>query len=304
MKNGWTGGQYSLVRVIFGLYLLVHFIHLAPWSAELFSNQGILADGRASPLLHLFPNVLALCDHPAFVTGLVITAAALSVAFAAGFHDRPAAVLLWYIWACLHGRMPLIANPALPYVGWLLLAHAFLPAAPYGSWDAQRRADPGNDWRMPESIYRVAWILMALGYTYSGYAKLISPSWLDGTALARVLDNPLARPGLARDALLTLPSGVLRLATWTALGLELGFAPLALVPRLRPLLWALLLSMHVCLIMVIDFADLSLGMVMLHLFTFDPGWVRPRATRTRDIVKGGPAVQGRCNRLSSLGLRS
>ena len=26
----------------------------------------------------------------------------------------------------------------------------------------------------------------------------------------------------------------------------------------------------------IDFADLSLGMVMLHLFTFDPAWIRRR----------------------------
>jgi hypothetical protein len=29
------------------------------------------------------------------------------------------------------------------------------------------------------------------------------------------------------------------------------------------------LAMHVGLIVLIDFADLSLGMVMLHLFTFD-----------------------------------
>jgi predicted DCC family thiol-disulfide oxidoreductase YuxK len=284
MNNGWTGGQYSLVRAVFGSYLLVHFVCLAPWAAELFSNQGVLADGRASPLLHLFPNVLALWDHPAVVTGLVIAAAALSVAFAVGFHDRPAAVLLWYIWACLHGRMPLISNPGLPYVGWLLLAHAFLPPAPYGSWAARRRADPGNGWRMPESIFLVAWILMALGYTYSGYTKLISPSWLNGTALARVLENPLARPGPVRDALLALPSGFLHLATWAALFLELSFAPLALVPRLRPLLWGLLLAMHVNLIVVIDFADLSLGMVMLHLFTFDPAWIRPRPTRAPDTV--------------------
>ena len=28
MKNGWTGGQYSLYRVIFGLYLFIHFASL------------------------------------------------------------------------------------------------------------------------------------------------------------------------------------------------------------------------------------------------------------------------------------
>jgi predicted DCC family thiol-disulfide oxidoreductase YuxK len=125
---------------------------------------------------------------------------------------------------------------------------------------------------------------MALGYSYSGYAKLISPSWLNGTALARVLENPLSRPGMVRDVILTLPEGLLRLATWGALLAELSFAPLALVPRLRPWLWGLLLLMHLSLIVLIDFADLSLGMVMLHLFTFDPAWIRPRPARAADMI--------------------
>ncbi len=284
MKNGWTGGQYSLVRAVFAAYLFVHFVQLAPWAAELFSNRGLLPDGSASPLLGLFPNVLALWDGPIFVTALVIVAAGLSLLFGAGRHDRAAAVALWYVWACLHGRMPLITNPGMAYVGWMLVAHAFLPPAPYGSWAARGRSDPANNWRMPEGIFLVAWTLMALGYSYSGYTKLISPSWLDGTALARVLDNPLARPGPVREALLALPDAVLRPSTWAALALELGFAPLALVRRLRPWLWGTMLAMHLGLIVVIDFADLSLGMVMLHLFTFDPAWIRTRPARATERI--------------------
>jgi predicted DCC family thiol-disulfide oxidoreductase YuxK len=295
MTNGWTGGQYSLVRVAFGTYLFVHFAQLVPWAAELFSNQGVLSDGRASPLLHLFPNVLALWDGPVFVTALVAAAAALSIPFAAGIGDRFAAVAIWYIWACLHGRMPLISNPGLPYVGWLLLAHAALPPAPYGSWAARGRADPENGWRMPAGIFLAAWILMALGYTYSGLTKLVSPSWLDGTALARVLDNPLARPGIAREVLLALPDELLRLATWGALLAELCFAPLALFPRLRPWLWGLLLIMHLGLMALIDFVDLSLGMVVLHLFTFDPAWVRPRPDAVTDLL-GYDGHCGLCHR--------
>ena len=135
---------------------------------------------------------------------------------------------------------------------------------------------------MPQAIWAAAWIVMAVGYSYSGYTKLISPSWRDGTALARVLDNPLARPGYLREALLGLPAWMLYAATWAALALELGFAPLALVGRLRPWLWGLMLMMHLSLILVVDFADLSLGMVMFHLFTFDPGWIRPRPARRND----------------------
>jgi predicted DCC family thiol-disulfide oxidoreductase YuxK len=284
MKNGWTGGQYSVFRAVFGLYLLIHFVQLAPWAAELFSNLGILADGRESPLLHLFPNVFAVWDSPAFVTVVVIMGAALSVLFAIGWFDRMAAILLWYVWACLHGRMPLIANPGLPYIGWLLLAHACLPPAPYGSVAARGRVDPGGGWRMPEGIFLVAWILLALGYSYSGLTKLASPSWLDGTAMERVLQNPLARPGWIRDFLLTLSPSILRAMTWGALAAEIAFAPLALLRSARPWIWLVLLLMHFGLILVVDFTDLSLGMIMIHFFTFDPAWIPARPAAGTDVL--------------------
>ena len=277
MNNGWTGGYYSFFRAIFGTYLLLHFMHLLPWTVEVFSSAGTLPDAQASPVIGLcpyFPNVLAYWDSPTGVKALLLLAAGLSVLFAVGCWDRVAALGLWYIWACLFGRNPLIGNPGLPYVGWLLLAHVFLPTAPYGSWAAWRRVDQGRDWRMPPAIFAVAWILMALGYSYSGYTKLASPSWLDGSAVAHVLENPLARPGAIRELLRSLPDRVLHVATWGVLGLELSFAPLALVRRLRPWLWLTMLLMHLGLIVVIDFADLSLGMVMLHLFTVDPGWLK------------------------------
>jgi predicted DCC family thiol-disulfide oxidoreductase YuxK len=294
MNNRWTGGQYSIFRAIFATYLLVHFLQLLPWGAELFSNQGVLPQGTASPLLHLFPNILALNDSPGMVTVLLSLGVMLSVLFGIGLYDRAAALGLWYIWACLFGRDPLISNPSLPFVGWTLLAHLFLPPAPYGSVAARGRVDPGGGWRMPPAIFAAAWIVLALGYTYSGYTKLVSPSWRDGTALARVLDNPLARPGWLRETLLALPAWLLHAGTWASLGLELAFAPLALLPRLRPWLWGAMLLMHLSLIALIDFADLSLGMVIIHLFTFDPGWVRPTGARTERLFYDGHC--GLCQR--------
>jgi predicted DCC family thiol-disulfide oxidoreductase YuxK len=283
MKNGWTGGQYSIFRAIFGAYLFVHFAQLAPWTAEVFSNGGQLPDAAASPILHYFPNVLAFCDSPAFLSCFVALGAGLSLLFAAGIQDRWAAVGTWYVWACLLGRNPLIANPSIPYVGWMLLAHAALPRPRFGAWVSRGRVAGELPWRMPPPIFAAAWILMALGYSYSGVTKLLSPSWQDGSALLRMLANPLGRPGGIHGVLLALPPILVKTATWGALSLELLFAPLSLFRRLRPWLWGLLLSMHVLLIVAVDFADLSLGMVMLHLLTFDPAWIRPRRT-------GGPAT--------------
>ncbi|MHC4379553.1 MAG: hypothetical protein ACYSU1_00485, partial [Planctomycetota bacterium] len=117
MRNSWTGGQYSIFRALFGSYLLVHFLQLIPWATELFSNVGVLPDAGLSPFLILFPNILMLWDGPWFVTCMLVFASALSLLLAIGKYDRIAAVLLWYLLACLFGRNPLILNPGLPYVG-------------------------------------------------------------------------------------------------------------------------------------------------------------------------------------------
>ncbi|MCP3920076.1 MAG: DUF393 domain-containing protein [bacterium] len=44
------------------------------------------------------------------------------------------------------------------------------------------------------------------------------------------------------------------------------------------------LGMHPGLIALIDFADLSLGMVMLHLFTFDPAWIPGRTAERHETL--------------------
>jgi hypothetical protein len=246
-------------RFALGAYLAVHFGSLLPWAGELFSLDGAVAS-TASPLLSA-ANVLWWADGWAVTVTVVTLAALLAGALAAGWHDRSAAILLAYLNACLLGRNPLIANPALPYLGWLLLAHAALPR---DSSVKQRRA-----------VFLVAWTLLAVGYGYSGAQKLGSPSWIDGSAFSRVLENPLARDTSLRTLLLASPPAVLQAATWGVLGFELAFAPLAVVRAIRPWAWLGMVVLHLCLMAVVSFADLTVGMLVVHLATFDPAW-RPR----------------------------
>src|SRR6185312_1421736 len=106
MKNGWTGGQCIVYRAAFGLYLFTHFIFLLLWAKELFSNQGAFPDASLSPFIHAFPNILAAVDFPAFVQSFILLGAVFSVFFAIGKWDKIAAIVIWYIWACLLGRNP------------------------------------------------------------------------------------------------------------------------------------------------------------------------------------------------------
>ena len=272
MKNGWTRGQFLIFRVTFGLYLLYHFLSLLPWGPELFSSRGVLPQGAMSPLFHLFPNLFLFRDSPLFVQACLLAAAIFSLFLTLGKYDRAMAILVWYMWACLYGRNPLISNPSLPFIGWLLLAYALIPSLPDRNESSSTSEDTGS-WKMPADIYAAAWILMALAYSYSGYCKLISPSWMDGTALRHVLSNPLACDTVLRTFLLALPALWLKAATWAALILELAFAPLALSRGLRPFLWLAMVGLHLGLLGLVNFSDLTIGMLMLHFFTFDPAWI-------------------------------
>jgi predicted DCC family thiol-disulfide oxidoreductase YuxK len=274
MANQWTGGQYSVFRALLGAYLGAHFLHLAPWGAEVFSNRGMLAEAASSPLFRLFPSVFHFSDAPWVVLALLLAAALAAVFFALGKWDRAAAAFMWYVLACLFTRNPLIQNPALPYLGWMLVAHLFVPSAPYGSWAARGRSDPAGGWHLPPPLLFAAWAVLALSYSYSGWTKLFSPSWVAGDTVAYVLQNPLARDHALRELFLGLPEGMLRGLTWTILYVELLFAPLVFLRRLRPLLWGLMLWVQLGFLFLLNFADLTIPMLLYHLLTFDPAWVR------------------------------
>ena len=263
--------QFTIFRIVFGLYLAVHFAGLAPWAAELFGAHGVMPDASLNPTHGLFPNPLDAGLPDAVVTGFVWLLSLLSLLFAAGIWRRTASLLLWFGWACLFHRNNLIANPSIPYVGLLLLFCAIIP--PGEPWSRGKTDQP---WYMPVWVFRSAWILMAAGYTFSGYTKLHSPSWTDGSALRFLLENPLARPGLPRDWMLALRPVFLAIGTWIVLGAELLFAPLAMWKKSRPWIWLLMVVLHIGIVLMVDFADLSLGMLMIHFFTFDPAWLPAR----------------------------
>jgi len=270
MINGWSYRQYTFYRISLGIYLLIHFLYLLPYGTEVFSHQGMLSNSTFSPIIHAFPNIFLWFDSPIIVSLILTLGALASILLICGRFDRTAAFCLWLILTSLFGRNPLIANPSLPFIGWLLLAHLFIPPKP---------KDKFAPWQLPNGIFTAAWIVMAIGYSYSGFTKLSSPSWMDGTALFEVLSSPLARNNFFVNGLLYFPL-LLKLLSYSTLVLELLFAPLACLKKLRPYLWLTLLSMHIGLLFFLKFVDLSMGMIILHLFTFNPAWVPAKKSKS------------------------
>jgi len=287
--NAITPRQFAIFRIVFGFYLTMHFVQLTPDAAELFSRSGMLGDAQLNFTYGLLPNPLEHWDSPPFVTTFTLTLAALAAMFMLGVWRRLAAVLLWFGWACLFNRNNLITNPSLPFTGMLLLLSTLVPI---GEPLRSRPADKG--WEFPSGVYWAAWTLLAIGYSFSGWTKLQSPSWVDGSALTHVLNNPLARPGFAREAALQFPA-VLRLLTWGTVIVELLFVPLSFHRLGRLAVWSATTLLQSSIVCFVAFADLTLGMLIVHLFTFDRRWLvrsEPATAGTRPT--SGPLIAAPC----------
>jgi len=266
LKSDIRMKQFFFFRIIFGLYLSWHFAALIPYAGEIFSCEGILGASGLNPFEGKWPNPFFLWGSPPFVQISLALGVVVSLLFAADKFRRSSALFLWFLHSCLFTANPLTANPSLGYVGILLLLCVVTPT----KFD-----------RLPRMIPLTAWILLAAGYSFSGFLKLGSPSWIDGSALHHLMSNPLARPGMARDLMLSLPESFLQIMTWSTLALEVLFIPLCLFRKTRFFAWSAMLLMHIGIMFTVDFADLSLGMLMVHLFTVQPSWIT--AGRRRSI---------------------
>ncbi|HZN03551.1 MAG TPA: DCC1-like thiol-disulfide oxidoreductase family protein [Candidatus Polarisedimenticolia bacterium] len=140
LRSGWSGGQYSLCRVLLGILLAAHLLRLLPgatWGIRI-----LLAAAVAGTLL-----------------------------LAVGWRDRAAAILVLIVLGlvtvtpALAGVAPAPLDARVLVWPWFLMAHLLVPAAPYGSMAARGRVDPRGDWDMPAWmpwVHRAAFVLLVL----------------------------------------------------------------------------------------------------------------------------------------------
>lgn len=267
--SNYSSYQFAIVRLSLGLYLVFYFAKLARFAPDLLSDAGMLPDPALNWTHGIFPNVILLLRTPGLVTLFVLLLLLLSLFLTFGISRRLVSVLLWYGWACILNRNNLLDNPSLPYIGWLLLACGLIPS---GEPLRLRRKRTDVQWVMPDIIFQGAWIILALGYSASGLAKVASECWRDGSAIRYVLELPITRDYWVTNALLRMPGPILKGMTWFVVGIEVIFAPLCIWRRGRMWAWFSLSLLWFSLLFVMDIADVLVAMLIFHAFTFDRSW--------------------------------
>ena len=295
----YSGRQFAIFRMVFGFYLTHHFYCLIDVAADLWSSKGMFPTPSKDVVGFLefyaeYWNLLFILfwNQPQyFVTGLVVCSLVFTTL---PKFRKPAAAMILYGMICLLSCNPFIHNPGLPYVGWILLATLFIPSNEsleltnlVEKWEedflnsifficeqpklsTQRKS--GKKWGMPWFLYWSAYFVLALSYTVSGIHKFkYSESWYNGEALFLVLQNPLANENFITTFLLSWPK-LLQYLTWGSLFLEMGFLFFGLFLHLRKGYWLATTMLQIGILTCVNFSDLTLGVVMMHLFVLDIRW--------------------------------
>ena len=208
MTNGWTGGQFSIARAALGLALAAAVL-----------RQAVRGDPTS---------IVAL------LAGLLV---------AAGAFDRWAALLLAALWALRVDPWSVTSLGEASAIPLLLLLHAAHLPAPFGSWDARGRVDPGGGWTFRPGVRAAIALLWAL------------------TQLRATIEAPRYAGDPVTLLLACLP---------------ITFVSIALVWRRRAWPWlGALVSLALVIALGADRPRLELA--LLYLFTFDPAWVPRRS---------------------------
>jgi len=223
MARGWTGGQYSLLRAAFGLSLAI-----------------------------------AAVSHDGPIAWRVATAIA-AVLFALGVFAHYATLAVFIGWIILF-RPQVVAHPWTFTVPMALALHGVIAAqqpAPYGSWAARGRVDPGGGWRISETHRLVAWI-----------GVLVM-----GAGSEMVGDEAAARLPMAR--------------------LAAGIA--GLFRQLRPFAWLVLTGEELATLFDGEPASRVAARVLALGILFEPPWIAARAGEVETVFYDGTC--GLCHRV-------
>ena len=259
--------QFSIFRIYTGAYLLFIFLTAIPSSAAIWSNEGLVPLSTSNLTYGIFPNLLDHYDSPQQILWFLVLLSLLSLMFSMGVARKWVSVLIWYGWTCLFNRNNLTLNPSIQYIGWLLLACCFIPSGE--PWSLSRK---NSNWQMPKLIFWGAWILLFTGYFFSGLDKLNSTSWVNGSALQKIMESPLAR--VSDNWLLHLPAGILRILNCLVIALELACLPLAIFSITRKWAWIFSLCIQTGIFLILNIDPIVFGMLTIMVFTFNKEWFK------------------------------
>lgn len=158
-SNGWSGGQYSVVRFSFGLYLAFHFLCTA-----LDSNILLAAPIQtSSSFLPTLMNPFFWSSQSLFSTMLLFLFSLLALTFAIGCWDKIIAPFLLFAVASSSSLLTPFIQPHIDLIFAFLIFHIITPINPWGSVSTIKNGI-NYKWHIPDKLHHLSWYLCGLIY--------------------------------------------------------------------------------------------------------------------------------------------
>ena len=187
-----------------------------------------------------------------------ITGSVLSLLLGLGILRRWASGLLCLLLLSFIYFSQFSGNVSLGYLSFLLLVMVFVPAGE--SWNSAR------DWKFPQDLMWVLWIVTGISYLESGIDKLRNPYWSEGIAINQLLNFTIA----ANDNFLTdfiKKHAILgQIINWYTIAVDLAFGLFFVFSKARWVLWMMMVALHIGVLLTMQIYYISFGMLIFHFF--------------------------------------
>lgn len=297
LLDGWQAFWFAPVsplplaafRILFGLVVLANGLQLAPDWGTWFGAHAVLAPETARALAGgARPDLFAWLPAGDGWTYLVYGAfMASALGLTLGLRTRTSAAALLVCILALHTRNPLVFNGADNFMRVVAFILIFSPAGAALSLDRRRLARgeaagppaPVEPWAL-----RLLQLQLSALYLTTALAKTQGETWLDGTAIhyaLRIEDFARFEIPFLLDHLWAI-----KVATWSALAIELALGTLVWVRELRypVLLGGLLLHAGIGWAMTIPLFGLM--MVATYVAFVDGAHLERALAAARAVARG------------------
>jgi hypothetical protein len=186
---------FVIFRFLLGIFLLYYYITEIPYIDEIYSNQGLIPSADLNSTFGYFPSILYVFDSPFFVKIIFIIGAVISCLFAFGICPRIGSFLLWYIQTSLYNRNNLVGEPAMAFVGLLLVMFVLVPKTKQLIQVilGNKRDSMRDTVFVPVYLFYMPIFIFCLTFTLSAIDKLYAESWVNGQALNLILSLNIGR---------------------------------------------------------------------------------------------------------------
>lgn len=302
--NGWTRFWFkpeptstlALLRIGFGVLVLVWTLSLLPDATSFFSADGVVPSQPASTIFsHFQPGswgLLELFSGDAAVIAVLIALLFGSIALIAGLATRVASLVVFLCVVSLERRNPFVFNSGDYLVRNLSFYMLLAPAGVSLSLDRLRKAR-GRFWEFPSRApwaLRLIQVQVTILYLSSVWDKVQGNTWNEGTAVGYALRlsdlQRLPVPHLLSDSIMAT-----NLLTYGTLATELALGILIWNRVARPYVIVAGIGMHLFIDWSLLVGFFSYAVFVCYLAFIPPERASAGVLALRDRMRRSPRLR-------------